>query len=144
MSNLKAFAIIVSLLVGTTVLHAQNDVEVALIEQDGKVAYFAVDASAAKSDEVATVAFATLFRTLLDKGVEGFNGGRKLMDVNNAKWREDFLKGKNPKYMTYIKGYQTEGEPMKNTVGEYRATVLVRVNVEFLIRQLKAYGVLKG
>ena len=64
------------------------------------------------------------------------------MQIPNQKWRANFLVQKNPPYMAYVKGYQTEGEPYKNSVG-FAGTVLVRVNVEFLFRQLKAYGVMR-
>lgn len=124
-------------------IHAQDVTRISVIESDSKLALFAVDASAAKSDDIASKAMEGLFRALLDQGVEGINGGQKLMTVDNQKWKTNFFKAKNPPYMAYVKGYQTEGKPVKNSVGEFKATVLVRVNVEFLMRQLKAYGVMK-
>lgn len=124
------------------IFNTANAQDVTLLENDGKMAIFSVNATAAKSGDVAPTAIATLFRTLIDEGVEGVFDGQKMMQIDNQKWRNTFLAQKNPQYMTYVKGYQTEGEPLKNNVGEYQATVLVRVNVEFLIRQLKAYGVM--
>ncbi|MBR5352590.1 MAG: hypothetical protein IK126_02675 [Bacteroidales bacterium] len=116
--------------------------QVSLLESNGKIAVFCVETKAAKKGEVASEAIRTLFINLLDYGVEGIYGGRKMMETQNPKWRENFFKDKNPPYMAYVKGYQTEGEPLKSPVGDYQATVLVRVNIEFLIRQLKAYGII--
>lgn len=131
------------LLFSVVSIHAQDVSRISVIESNSKLVLFAVDASAAKSDDIVSTAIADVFRTLLDQGIENVNGGQKLMTVDNPKWKSNFFKAKNPPYMAYVKGYQTEGKPMKNSVGEFTATVLVRVNVEFLIRQLKAYGVMK-
>lgn len=122
-------------------LQAQES-RAALIEYDGKMAVFSVDATAAKSGDVADAAIRQVFLILLDEGVEGINNGGKLMQHDNAKWRDNFFKDKNSPYMSYVKGIQTEGEPLKTSVGEYGATVLVRVNIEFLVRQLRAYGIM--
>lgn len=141
MNRLKIFFLFTAMVVGGGMLRAQSS-EVALIENDGRFALFSVQASANKESEVSTVALRTLFQTLLENGVEGFMNGSPLEQKPNAKWKSNFLKEKNPPYMSYVKGYQTEGDPIKNNVGSYVATVLVRVNVEFLIRQLKNYGVM--
>lgn len=122
---------------------AQGDVLINVVEIDNKNTVFSVEASAIKSDEVVSTALDALFHALLDDGIEGVNSGNRLMNVENTKWKTTFFKSKNPPYMAYVKGYQTEGEPIKNAVGKYQTTVLVRVNIEFLIRQLKAYGVMK-
>lgn len=121
---------------------AQEDCSIYVIESDSKLTLFAVDISSAKKDGLSAMAMESLFRTLLDEGVKGFREGQKLMETQNPKWSANFLKEKNPPYMGYVKGYQTEGEPVKNTAGQYEATVLIRVNTEFLIRQLKNFGVM--
>lgn len=123
-------------------LRAQEASRISVIESDSKMAFFAVEASAPKAADVAAAAMQTLFQTLLEQGVEGVNGGRPFMEVYNAKWKANFLKEKNPPYMMYVKGYQTEGDPLKSEVGDYRATVLVRVNIEFFERQLKNNGIM--
>lgn len=139
MTHLKTAVLALALLCAP-LLRAQSNVQ--LIENNGKMALFAVEAAAPKAGDVASAAIRALFVTLLDEGVEGFAEGKKLMQKPNAKWRENFLKEKNPPYLTYVKGIQTEGEPLKSPVGDYRAIVLVRLNADFLFRQLKAYGIL--
>lgn len=142
MNRLKIFILLAAMVAGSGILRAQSS-EVAVLENDGRFALFSVQTSAAEEDGVSTVALRTLFRTLLENGVEGFLNGSPLEQNPNSRWKDNFLKVKNPPYMLYVKGYQTEGEPIKNNVGAYQATVLVRVNVEFLIRQLKNSGVMK-
>lgn len=144
MKRLRLIITISVVLLGSNLLQAQsfNDVSLLEIDKDGKNAVFSVYATATKSGNVSGEAIHKLFVTLLDQGVEGIRDGRKLEQKANLKWRENFLKSKNPPYMAYVKGYQTEGEPIKSSLGEYQATVLVKVNVEFLIRQLKAYGII--
>lgn len=121
----------------------QETMNVSVLESDSRFVVFSVQASAAKEGDVVDAALNGLFRTLLENGVEGVFGGRPLMQVQNAKWKSNFLKEKNPPYMTYVKGIYSEGEPMKNAVGQYEGTVLVRVNIDFLFRQLKVYGIMK-
>lgn len=121
----------------------QETLTVSVLESDSRFAVFSVQASAAKEGDVVDAALHGLFRTLLEDGVDGIFGGRPLMQVQNAKWKSNFLKEKNPPYMTYVKGIYSEGDPLKNAVGQYEGTVLVRVNIDFLFRQLKVYGIMK-
>lgn len=134
------FALLASLSSG---LYAQEQGTVTTLEFDGKMAVFSVEASAFKVGDVTSTALETLFLTLLDQGVAGVNNGQRFMEIENVKWKENFFKSKNPPYMSYVKGVQTEGNPLKSEVGDFRATVLVRVNIEFFIRQLKAYGIMR-
>lgn len=143
MKHIKSILSLAILLFGSNLIWAQSaSTSLLEISPDGKMALFAVEASAPKAADATQAAVKSLFITLLDEGIEGFLQGEKLMQNPNAKWKENFLKDKNPPYMTYVKGIQTEGEPTRTTVGDYKATVLVRVNVEFLFRQLKAYGIM--
>ena len=125
-------------------LLAQQTDKVALVENDGKMAIFSVSASAPDNSDVVPTAIRGLFEALINEGVEGFENGSPLMQKENPKWKANFFKEKNPPYMTYVKGIQSEGEPRKNNVGAYQTTVLIKINADFLIRQLKAYGVMKS
>lgn len=125
---------------GTLQAVGQDNGRISVLESNGKMATFSVDVSTVKADDAARDAMHMLFLTLLEQGVEGIDGGRPMMQKNNPKWKDNFLKDKNPPFMLYVKGYQTEGDPLKNTVGLYEATVLVKVNIEFLIRQLQRLG----
>lgn len=140
MRKIGILALLVSLAAG---LWAQEQGSVTTLEFDGKMALFSVEASAPKAGDVTTVALENLFRALLDEGVEGVNNGQRFMEIENAKWKENFFKSKNSPYMSYVKGIQNEGEPLKTDVGDYKGTVLVRVNIDFFVRQLKAYGIMK-
>ena len=115
---------------------------ISVLESDGRFVIFSVQTSAPKEGDVVDVALNGLVRTLLENGVEGVFNGRPLMQNQNAKWKANFLKEKNPPYMTYVKGIYSEGEPLKNNVGQYEGIVLVRVNIDFLFRQLKVYGIM--
>ena len=137
----KALILVLWAFLMPVTLQSQESFKATLIEFDGKIALFSVDATAAKGSDVASAAMDYLFRTLLTSGVEGVENGRKLMEKDNPKWFDNFFKEKNPPYMAYVKGYQTEGDPLRTSVGTYRATVLVKVNIEFFLRQLKAYGI---
>ena len=142
MSKLKLFLALAAILAATGTLRAQNDA-VNLIELEGRMAIFSVETESAKEKGVTTEALLTLFRTLIDEGVSGIEGGTPLMQIRNDKWRENFLKQGNPPYMLYVKGIQTEGAPIKNSVGKFKATVLVKVNMDLLFKQLKNYGVMR-
>jgi hypothetical protein len=120
----------------------QEIMNISVLESDGRFVIFSVQTSAPKEGDVVDVALNGLFRTLLENGVEGVFNGRPLMQNQNAKWKANFLKEKNPPYMTYVKGIYSEGEPLKNNVGQYEGIVLVRVNIDFLFRQLKVYGIM--
>ncbi|MBR1765822.1 MAG: hypothetical protein IJ745_02120 [Bacteroidales bacterium] len=115
---------------------------ITVLESDSRFAVFSVQAKAPKEGDVVSAALHGLFLTLLDTGVEGIANGSPLMQNQNAKWKSNFLKEKNPPYMTYVKGIYSEGDPVKNSVGQYEGTVLVRVNIDFLFRQLKVYGIM--
>ena len=122
-------------------LAAQDATRIVLVEPGEKMMKFSVTMVSDKKGNVATDAMVALFHALLDDGIEGVADGKRLMKKNNRSWYNNFFKVKNPPYMAYVKGYQTEGDPQKNEYGKYEATVLIKVNIEFLIRQLKAYGV---
>ncbi len=122
---------------------AQEATQIRVLESGDKNATFTVSVTSSNDDEMAAQAMGLLFHALLEQGVDGVHGGKPLMNVDNPKWKDNFFKSKNPPYMAYVKGYHTEGVPVKNSVGDYQVTVIVRLNIEFLLRQLKAYGVLK-
>ena len=124
-----------------TLLNGQETMHVSLLESNGKIATFSVEATTPKGVEPATAALHALFQTLLEQGVEGVDDGSPLMKKNNPKWKSNFLKASKPPYMSYVKGYYTEGEPVRNQAGAYETTVLVKVNIEFLLRQMTVYGV---
>ena len=82
-----------------------------------------------------------LLECLREQGVEGVDDGTPLMKKNSPKWKSNFLKADKPPYMSYVKGIYTEGEPLRNQAEAYESTVLVKVNIEFLLRQMTTYGV---
>lgn len=122
-------------------LCAQETSHVAVLESNGKIATFCVDISTTKKADPAQTALHALFQTLLEQGVEGVDDGTPLMKKNSPKWKSNFLKADKPPYMSYVKGIYTEGEPLRNQAEAYESTVLVKVNIEFLLRQMTTYGV---